>query len=87
MEKPSWWPQPTNQEWVARVRSDYPERTQNMTDKQVIDSYAYGCKYDDLWDHLSDARYEYEKLCDAFLQLVEETGKKPSDFITQVKED
>ena len=39
-----------------------------------------GWRYTDTWDHLGDARSEYEKLADAFLGLVAETGKRPEDF-------
>lgn len=81
-DKPYWWPQPVNQEWRDRIRKDYPEEAADMDDDTIDDTYGNGWKYADLWDHLGDARADYEKLADAFLQMVAETGKSPKDFNT-----
>jgi hypothetical protein len=32
------------------------------------------------WDHLGDARQQYDALAKAFLDLVAKTGSKPEDF-------
>lgn len=80
-KKPWWWPQPVNDEWRARIRADYPEETDGWDDDTLDDHYSDGWKYTDTWDHLGDARDEYEGLADAFLALVEEVGRRPEDFI------
>ena len=80
-KKPWWWPEPVTPEWRARIRTDYPEAA-NMDDDTLDNSYAEGWQYSDTWDHLGDARAEYQELADAFLALVAETGKSPSDFDT-----
>jgi len=79
-EKPWWWPQLVNAEWRTQIRKDYPEDVSGWGDDQIDDTYADGWPYVDLWDHLGDARADWEQLANAFLKLVEETGKKPSDF-------
>jgi hypothetical protein len=79
-KKPFWWPEPVNDEWRARIRADYPEETQDMDDDDIDDKYTEGWRYADTWDHLGDAREEYQHLADAFLKLVAETGKTPADF-------
>lgn len=43
----------------------FPERS-NEEDEELT-----GRKYSDTWDHLGDARDEYEKLADAYLALLE----------------
>lgn len=78
--KPWWWPDEINADWYARLRKDYPENS-HWGDEQLLDYYGEGrTKFSDTWDHLGDARAEYEKLARAFLDLVKQTGKKPSDF-------
>lgn len=80
-EKPYWWPELADDEWRARMRADYPEETAGMDDDEINDHYnEWGGKYVDTWDHLGDARSEYERLADAFLKLVAEVGKTPADF-------
>lgn len=80
-EKPYWWPELADDAWRARLRDDYPEETADWSDEKLDDYYnEHGWKYVDTWDHLGDAREEYEKLADAFLKLCAETGKKPEDF-------
>jgi hypothetical protein len=69
-EKPWWFPVLVDAEWVARIRSDYPDDTSGMDDDDIKDRYAEGWKYADTWDHLGDARAEYEQLADAYLELV-----------------
>ena len=80
-KKPWWWPVVTDEKYIARLREDYPEETTRMSDEEVRDYYDNGRKYSNLWDHVGDAADEHEKLADAFLKLVEETGKKPGDFL------
>jgi hypothetical protein len=79
-DRPYWWPQPINDEWRASCRADYPEYAE-WSDDELDEYFGDGWKYADTWDHLGDARSEYEQLADAFLKLVAETGKSPSDFI------
>jgi hypothetical protein len=40
----------------------------------VRDTYAGGYKYADTWDHLGDARHDYEQLADAYLDLLKRSG-------------
>lgn len=84
-EKPWWWPQPVNDEWRVGIRSEYPEETARMSDHVLDEYYAHGLTYADMWDHLGDARSEYQKLADAFLWLVKEAGLSPSDFFKSKK--
>lgn len=80
-EKPWWWPVPIDDEWRARIRADYPEETEGMSDESIDDLYAAPyAKYEYLWDHIGDAMEEHQRLADAFLKLVAETGKTPQDF-------
>ena len=71
-EKPYWYPVLTDDAWVARIREDYPEDTNGRSDEWVRESYAHGCKYADVWDHLGDAREDWERLADAYLKLKDE---------------
>jgi hypothetical protein len=34
-ERPYWFPKLTDAEWIARVRADYPEKTEGMSDEWV----------------------------------------------------
>lgn len=79
-DKPWWWPTLTDESWLAQIREDYPE-TADMSDNALIEYYADGRKYATTWDHVGDARADHEELADAFLKLVEETGKTPADFL------
>jgi hypothetical protein len=74
-ERPYWFPKLTDDAWIARVRSDYPDDTEGMSDGWVRDTYAGGYKYADTWDHLGDARHDYEMLADAYLDLLAATQK------------
>lgn len=81
-EKPWWWPTEINDEWFATLRADYSDKA-DWSDGDLLDYFGEGwTEFTDTWDHLGDARAEYEKLARAFLDLVEETGKTPSDFLS-----
>lgn len=69
-DKPWWFPVLADHQWANRIRADYPEHTVGMDDDAIRDEYADGWKYADVWDHLGDARADYEKLADDYLQLV-----------------
>jgi hypothetical protein len=69
-DRPWWFPELTNEKWLARIRSDYPENAAGKDDDELREEYADGWKYADTWDHLGDARGEYEKLADAYLELL-----------------
>jgi hypothetical protein len=78
--KPWWWPVRMDAEWFARLRSNYPEKVE-WSDEELQDYFGEGWdKFTDTWDHLGDARAEYEHLAEAFLKLVEAHGLKPEDF-------
>jgi broad specificity phosphatase PhoE len=75
VNRPDWFPVLTDDKWVAEIREEYPEDTEGMTDDEIREEYANGCKYADLWDHLGDARYDYQMLADAYLELLAEREK------------
>ncbi len=80
-DKPSWWPRIIDTAHIARLREDYPEA--NMTDEGLLDYFEEGKRlgqFSTRWDHVGEAYDDYEKLARAFLQVVQETGKKPGDF-------
>lgn len=73
---PWWWPRLANDpEYLATFRKDMPETAEGMTDEDLAEYLGEGWKYADTWDHLGDAREEYEKLADAFLALVAENER------------
>lgn len=69
-DEPWWFPVLTDDAWIARIRSDYPESTDGMCDDEIRRKYANGRKYATLWDHTGDAYADYEKLADAYLELL-----------------
>lgn len=73
--KPWWFPVLADADYFARLRRDYPEKA-NWTDEQ-LNSYfnKTDCKYVDTWDHLGDAREQFEQLADAYLELLRSCGK------------
>ena len=77
-DKPSWWPQLVTPEWRMRIRADYPEDTVGMNDDALDDYYADGWRYATTWDHLGDARCDYQELADAFLKLVTDADMTPT---------
>ena len=78
--KPWWWPQRVDQEWLQRLRQDYPDK-KDWSDYSLINYFNDGrTEFSDTWDHLGDARDEYEELAAAFLDLVEKHDLSPSDF-------
>ena len=70
-----WFPQLTDGAWIARIRSDYPEETERFDDEDIREEYANGWKYADTWDNLRDARNAYEKLADAYLELLKSASQ------------
>ena len=72
-ETPYWYPTRIDEAWFARIRKDYPEVTRGLSDGEIQVLYAHGCStYTDVWDHLGDARNDWEKLADAFFALKDE---------------
>ena len=69
-EKPWWFPELTGATWCARIRADYPDDAGSMTDDEIRDEYADGNKYADTWDHVGDAREQFEALADAYIALL-----------------
>jgi hypothetical protein len=81
-EKPWWWPEIIDDEHLARLRADYPDKA-SMDDESLLDYFDNGKSkggFSTTWDHVGDAYADYGKLAHAFLALVKETGKTPSDF-------
>jgi hypothetical protein len=68
--KPWWFPEITDAAWCDRIRKDYPEDAAGMDDDDIREQYADGCKYADLWDHVGDARSQFEALADAYLSML-----------------
>jgi len=70
--EPHWWPKRCDDAYVARLREDYPEITEGMSDYGVKDYYnPHGFDYQAqaLWDHTGDASYDYTSVADALLVL------------------
>lgn len=70
-ERPYWWPVLTDDLWIAQIRASYPEDTDGLSDEGVREHFAGGRKYADVWDHLGDARDDWEMLADAFLETLQ----------------
>lgn len=75
-DKPWWIPELTDAAWCARIREDYPEDAADSDDDTIRDEYADGWKYADTWDHLGDAREQFEQLADAYFALTAELAKE-----------
>lgn len=71
MAEPYWYPERTDDAWLARIREDYPERS-DWDDESLREYFADGQKYATTWDHIGDAYNDYEPLADAFLNLKSE---------------
>jgi hypothetical protein len=68
-KKPYWWPELIDEAFFARLRKDYPENA-HMSDEELAEYYEVaGQKYADCWDHVGDARGDWEPLADAYLAL------------------
>ena len=75
-EKPSWYPKLATEEYINRLREDYPHIADGCSDEEVIEEFDHGRKYVGLlWDHVGEAYEGYEKLADAFLGQEEEIEK------------
>jgi hypothetical protein len=70
MSTPWWFPVLTDAAWMARLRKDYPDEAGDMDDDELREYYAGGWKYSDTWDHLGDARAEYQALADSYLEAL-----------------
>ena len=81
-EKPWWFPVITDAAWCERIRSDYSEDTDGMDDDDIREQYADGCKYADLWDNLGDAREQFEKLADAYLELLDKWNRRAAPVVS-----
>ena len=76
MAKREWWePVLADAAYVARLRKDYPEKTEGMSDQWCINYYADGRKYAVTWDHVGDAYDQFEELADAYFALKQQVGK------------
>jgi hypothetical protein len=69
-DKPWWFPVVCDTEHFKLLREDYPEDTEGKSDEEIHDYYDDGKKYSVTWGHIGDAYEEYEKLADAYLQLL-----------------
>lgn len=65
-----WFPTRVDDKYFARLREDYPEDTEGKSDEELHDYYCEGQKYATTWDHTGDAYEQFEKLADAFLELL-----------------
>jgi hypothetical protein len=75
-----WWiPELTDAAWCARIREDYLEDAADLDDHSIQSKYAKGLKYADTWDHLGDAREQFEKLADAYFALTAELAAAKKD--------
>jgi hypothetical protein len=78
-ERLDWFPVLVDDSWVARIRRDYPEQTELLTDDEVKIHYANGNKYYNC--NLGDAMEDYESLADEYLKLLKK------DFAREYKWD
>lgn len=69
-----WWPEPTDEKWCERMRAEYPEFAA-WDDDSVRDHFSDAGKYADVWDHLGDAREDWELLADDWLRLKRLAGE------------
>ena len=69
-----WFPVLCDEKWYKRIREDYPEMA-HESDEYLHDYYNDQRKYSILWDHVGEAYAEYEKLADAYLELLNEVKK------------
>lgn len=71
MAERQWWePELADAAYVVRLRDDYPEKCEGMSDERVRDHFNdTGGKYVVTWDHLGDAYAQFEALADAYLAL------------------
>ena len=67
-ETPWWWPVRADKNWMQRIRDDYPEAT-GLDDDEIAEKYADGWPFADTWDHLGDAREEYQPVAEELLAL------------------
>ena len=77
-ELPWWYPKRTDQVWLDRIRGDYPDNA-GRSDEELREIYADGSRYATLWDHTGDALEQFEKLADAYLDLVKAIGSTGDD--------
>ena len=75
-DKPWWFPVACDAAHFKQLRDDYPEDTASMSDEELHDHYDDGKKYPITWDTISDAYGEYEKLADAYLELLAKQATK-----------
>ena len=83
-DKPWWWPQIIDDDYIKTLRQEYVEDTKGLSDEDVLCHFDNGKKkgqFSITWDHIGDAYEEYEQLAKVFLKLINETGKSPKDFI------
>lgn len=69
-KRPYWFPVKIDAEYFARLRRDYPENAHLPDD----DLKEYFCedsdKYADVWDHVGDARRDWQELADWALDAI-----------------
>jgi hypothetical protein len=68
-KKEWWYPTIINDEYIAQLREDYPDETEDLDDESVLEYFnEFDQKYATTWDHVGDAYEEYEPLVEAFLE-------------------
>ncbi len=64
-----WFPVRIDAAYFARLRKDYPDKT-DWSDEELREHFdGEDEKYSFTWDHLGDAKEEFEELADAFFKL------------------
>lgn len=77
-ERPYWYPVLADDAWLAQLRKDYPDNA-DMSDEELQNYYNEdGWKYTDAWDHVGDARDDWEKLADRFLEYEDALADIPN---------
>lgn len=67
-----WFPKLTDDKFVESIRSKLGEEVSRYTDNEIIEYFASGRKYTVTFEDLDDAYDKYEKLADAYINLLDE---------------
>lgn len=69
-----WFPIVCDDKYFSRLRDDYPDMAEE-SDEYLHAYYNGNRKYSITWDYIGEAYEEYEKLADAYFELLEELKK------------
>ena len=68
-----WHPKITDVAWCKEIREEgYDEDDADLDDEGIRDHYADGAKYAVTWDHVGDAKDDWEPMADDWILLCKE---------------